>query len=107
MAERHDIILKLKNEINDMEQQLKQKDTHIQFKDEIIKELRSRRRGYLKVRRSFILIFIETNFWIFRNFYFIPNNVAIYFLELYLLFILSVRTIWEKLNSIQLTKWSI
>ncbi|XP_055302935.1 uncharacterized protein LOC129568714 isoform X2 [Sitodiplosis mosellana] len=46
VAERHDTIVKLKNEINDMEQQLKQKDTHIQFKDEIIKELRQQRRGY-------------------------------------------------------------
>ncbi|XP_031622706.1 spindle pole body component 110-like isoform X2 [Contarinia nasturtii] len=44
VAERHDMIIKLKNEINDMEQQLKQKDTHIQFKDQIIKELRQQRR---------------------------------------------------------------
>lgn len=49
VAERHDMIVKLKNEINDMEQQLKQKDTHIQFKDEIIKELRQQRRSYFKV----------------------------------------------------------
>lgn len=54
MAERHDTIVKLKNEINDMEQQLKQKDTHIQFKDEIIKELRQQRRGYLKVCHQFL-----------------------------------------------------
>lgn len=33
-----------------MEQQLKQKDTHIQFKDEIIKELRQQKRGILRVR---------------------------------------------------------
>lgn len=50
VAERHDIIVKLKNEINDLEQQLKQKDTHIQFKDEIIKELRQHRRPNVKVR---------------------------------------------------------
>lgn len=49
VAERHDIIVRLKNEINDIEQQLKQKDTHIQFKDEIIKKLRQQRRSYLKV----------------------------------------------------------
>lgn len=49
VAERHDIIIKLKNEINDMEQQLKQKDTHIQFKDEIIRELRQNRRTNIKV----------------------------------------------------------
>lgn len=52
VAERHDIIVKLKNEINDLEQQLKQKDTHIQFKDEIIKELRQHRRPNVKVRFS-------------------------------------------------------
>lgn len=52
VAERHDIILRLKNEINDIEQQLKQKDTHIQFKDEIIKKLRQQRRSYLKVCHS-------------------------------------------------------
>lgn len=51
VAERHDIIIKLKNELNDMEQQLKQKDTHIQFKDEIIKELRQQKRGILRVRQ--------------------------------------------------------
>lgn len=49
VAERHDMIVRLKNEINDIEQQLKQKDTHIQFKDEIIKKLRQQRRSYLKV----------------------------------------------------------
>lgn len=49
VAERHDTIVRLKNEINDIEQQLKQKDTHIQFKDEIIKKLRQQRRSYLKV----------------------------------------------------------
>lgn len=54
VAERHDMIVKLKNEINDMEQQLKQKDTHIQFKDEIIKKLRLQRRSYLRVWHWFI-----------------------------------------------------
>lgn len=49
VAERHDTIVRLRNEINDIEQQLKQKDTHIQFKDEIIKKLRQQRRSYLKV----------------------------------------------------------
>lgn len=52
MAERHDMIIKLKNEINEMEQQLKQKDTHIQFKDEIIKELRQQKRGFLRVSHN-------------------------------------------------------
>lgn len=51
VAERHDIILKLKNELNEMEQLLMQKDTHIQFKDEIIRELRQQRRGNFKVWR--------------------------------------------------------
>lgn len=50
VAERHDIIVKLKNELNEMEQLLMQKDTHIQFKDEIIRELRQQRRGIFKVR---------------------------------------------------------
>lgn len=49
VAERHDIIVKLKNELNEMEQLLMQKDTHIQFKDEIIRELRQQRRGNFKV----------------------------------------------------------
>lgn len=49
VAERHDAIIKLKNELNDMEEQLKQKDAHIQFKDEIIKELRRERRDIFKV----------------------------------------------------------
>lgn len=49
VAERHDIIIKLKNELNEMEQLLKQKDTHIQFKDEIIRELRQQRRSNFKV----------------------------------------------------------
>lgn len=53
VAERHDAIIKLKNELNDMEEQLKQKDAHIQFKDEIIKELRRERREVFKV--SFFL----------------------------------------------------
>lgn len=53
VAERHDIIVKLKNEINDLEQQLKRKDTHIQFKDEIIKELRQHRRPNVKVTPVF------------------------------------------------------
>lgn len=51
VAERHDIIVKLKNELNEMEQLLMQKDTHIQFKDEIIRELRQQRRGNFKVWR--------------------------------------------------------
>lgn len=49
VAERHDIIVKLKNEINDLEQQLKQKDTHIQFKENIIRDLRQHRRPEVKV----------------------------------------------------------
>lgn len=49
VAERHDIIVKLKNELNEMEQLLMQKDTHIQFKDEIIRELRQQRRDNFKV----------------------------------------------------------
>lgn len=59
VAERHDMIVRLKNEINDMEQQLKQKDTHIQFKDEIIKKLRLQRRSYSKVW-PFYFILIAT-----------------------------------------------
>lgn len=49
VADRHDVIVKLKNELNDMEEQLKQKDTHIQFKDEIIKDLRREKRCNIKV----------------------------------------------------------
>lgn len=54
VAERHDIIVKLKNEINDLEQQLKQKDTHIQFKENIIRDLRQHRRPEVKVRHRLI-----------------------------------------------------
>lgn len=59
VAERHDMIVRLKNEINDIEQQLKQKDTHIQFKDEIIKKLRLQRRSYLKVCQSIYCLFFN------------------------------------------------
>lgn len=60
VAERHDIIVKLKNEINDLEQQLKRKDTHIQFKDEIIKELRQHRRPNVKVGNFVCCLFLYT-----------------------------------------------
>lgn len=43
VAERHDVILRLKAEVNELEEKLKRMDTHIQFKDEIIKELRRER----------------------------------------------------------------
>lgn len=79
VAERHDIILRLKNEINDIEQQLKQKDTHIQFKDEIIKKLRQQRRSYLKVCHSVYcsvvvgfslsLLLLELVFFLFARLY--------------------------------------
>lgn len=49
VAERHDTIMKLKAEVNELEDQLKQKDTHIHFKDEIIKELRKERNNLSKV----------------------------------------------------------
>lgn len=63
VAERHDIIVRLKNEINDMEQQLKQKDTHIQFKDEIIKKLRLQRRSYSKVCHFILLLLVVCCFF--------------------------------------------
>lgn len=40
VAEKHDSIVKYRNEINVMEEELKRKDVHIHFKDEIIRELR-------------------------------------------------------------------
>lgn len=52
VAERHDVILKLKSEVNDLEEKLKQMDTHIQFKDEIIKDLRKGRINHSKVGDS-------------------------------------------------------
>lgn len=100
------MIIKLKNEINDMEQQLKQKDTHIQFKDEIIKELRQQRRSFLRVWHWFTHVI---------------NDVSHNFLEILILchifvraaffsfrFILfSVRIISERQNWIHSTKLSI
>lgn len=52
VAERHDVILKLKNEVNELEEKLKQKDTHIHFKDEIIKELRKEKNNLTKVMKE-------------------------------------------------------
>lgn len=40
MADKHDIIMKLRREINDFEEKLRQADMQTHFKDEIIKELR-------------------------------------------------------------------
>lgn len=40
IAEKHDIIWQYRNEIYDMEEELRLKDKRIFFKDEIIKELR-------------------------------------------------------------------
>lgn len=56
------MIVRLKNEINDIEQQLKQKDTHIQFKDEIIKKLRQQRRSYLKVSATHCSVLFRCSF---------------------------------------------
>lgn len=47
MADKHDIIMKLRREINDFEEKLRQADMQTHFKDEIIKELR--REGVKKV----------------------------------------------------------
>lgn len=44
VAEKHDTIVQCRREIMDMEEQLKLKDTHINFKDQIIKELRRERK---------------------------------------------------------------
>lgn len=40
VAEKHDAICKYRNELNRLEEQLKQKDLHIYFKDNIIRDLR-------------------------------------------------------------------
>lgn len=54
VAERHDIILKLKNEVNELEEKLKQMDNHIHFKDEIIKDLRKERNILSKVQYFYL-----------------------------------------------------
>lgn len=54
VAERHDIILKLKNEVNELEEKLKQMDNHIHFKDEIIKDLRKERNILSKVQHFYV-----------------------------------------------------
>lgn len=87
VAERHDMIVKLKNEINDMEQQLKQKDTHIQFKDEIIKKLRLQRRSYLRVWHWFI-------YFLFPKKKIKPSSIsfiAINWLTMFIVFSVSTR----------------
>lgn len=40
VAEKHDIILSLKRDIQHLEEQCRQTNKHAQFKDDIIKELR-------------------------------------------------------------------
>lgn len=81
------MIVKLKNEINDMEQQLKQKDTHIQFKDEIIKKLRLQRRSYLRVWHWFI-------YFLFPKKKIKPSSIsfiAINWLTMFIVFSVSTR----------------
>lgn len=80
------MIVKLKNEINDMEQQLKQKDTHIQFKDEIIKKLRLQRRSYLRVWHWFINSRFQRKIKLLS----IPF-IAINWLIMFIVFLVSTR----------------
>lgn len=49
VADRHDVISNLRTEVNVLEDKLKQMDTHVQFKDEIIKDLRKKRKLLSKV----------------------------------------------------------
>lgn len=56
VAERHDIIQKLRVEVNELEEKLKQMDARIQFKDEIIKDMRARERIHSsKVRLKHVI----------------------------------------------------
>lgn len=55
MADKHDIIMKLRREINDFEEKLRQADMQTHFKDEIIKELR---RDGVKTKVDFLLNYI-------------------------------------------------
>lgn len=64
VAEKHDSIVKYRNEINAMEEELKRKDVHIYFKDEIIRDLRRECKKVLLEDATYFFAF-EIN-WLFR-----------------------------------------
>lgn len=69
VAEKHDSIVKYRNEINAMEEELKRKDVHIHFKDEIIRELRRECKKVSIENATFIVSIVSND--LFRCLHFI------------------------------------